>query len=51
MTGFEPATSRPPAVYANQTAPHPECNDETKKKTAVSCNFFKLAQLHSLSSK
>ena len=23
MTGFEPATSRPPAVYANRTAPHP----------------------------
>lgn len=24
MTGFEPATTRPPAVYANRTAPHPE---------------------------
>jgi hypothetical protein len=24
MTGFEPATPRPPAVYANRTAPHPE---------------------------
>ena len=23
MTGFEPATTRPPAVYANRTAPHP----------------------------
>ena len=24
MTGFEPATTRPPAVYANRTAPHPD---------------------------
>lgn len=24
MTGFEPATTRPPDVYANRTAPHPE---------------------------
>lgn len=24
MTGFEPVTTRPPAVYANWTAPHPE---------------------------
>tara|TARA_B100001093_G_scaffold482358_1_gene513935 strand:+ start:323 stop:439 length:117 start_codon:yes stop_codon:yes gene_type:complete len=23
MTGFEPATPRPPAVCANRTAPHP----------------------------
>jgi hypothetical protein len=34
MTGFEPATTRPPAVYANRTAPHPESsgkNSEFKK--------------------
>ena len=24
VTGFEPATTRPPDVYANRTAPHPE---------------------------
>tara|TARA_B100001109_G_scaffold191175_1_gene157787 strand:+ start:1659 stop:1775 length:117 start_codon:yes stop_codon:yes gene_type:complete len=24
MTGFEPATPRPPAVCANRAAPHPE---------------------------
>ena len=24
MTGFEPATPRPPAVCANRTAPHPD---------------------------
>ena len=26
MTGFDPATPRPPAVCANRTAPHPEKN-------------------------
>ena len=24
MTGFEPATTRPPDVYANRAAPHPD---------------------------
>ena len=24
MTGFEPATPRPPAVCANRAAPHPD---------------------------
>ena len=27
MTGFEPATTRPPAVYANRTAPHPDLKE------------------------
>ena len=32
MTGFEPATTRPPAVYANRTAPHPELFLEFQRK-------------------
>ncbi len=31
MTGFEPATTRPPAVYANRTAPHPDVLWASKK--------------------
>ena len=35
MTGFEPATTRPPAVYANRTAPHPEYYFITTKTIVV----------------
>ena len=33
MTGIEPATSRPPAVRANRTAPHPEFDVNAMKDT------------------
>lgn|GEM_PF-6098029 len=33
MTGFEPATTRPPAVYANRTAPHPDFKMVPKENT------------------
>jgi hypothetical protein len=45
MTGFEPATTRPPAVYANRTAPHPEfVKIIFKAKEVKNCHFSKFAQ-------
>jgi hypothetical protein len=43
MTGFEPATTRPPAVYANRTAPHPEfVKIIFKAKEVKNCPFQNL---------
>ena len=36
MTGFEPATPRPPGVCANRAAPHPET--ECKNKEIIGYN-------------
>ena len=54
MTGFEPATPRPPAVCANRTTPHPVLKFYSKVKTlsdglkGVSINFPKLSSSSSL---
>ena len=36
VTGFEPATSRPPAVRSNQTEPYPEINIELQWSDGLS---------------
>ena len=43
MTGFEPATPRPPGVCANRAAPHPETdckNNEYRPFNKCLCLFF-----------
>ena len=38
VTGFEPATSRPPAVRSSQAEPYPEYfSSIPQKKTKVNC--------------
>lgn len=42
VTGLEPATSRPPAVRASQTAPHPE--NAAKRPREASDQYDNLAK-------
>ena len=38
MTGFEPATTRPPDEYSNRAELHPECSRlPTKRTTLLRC--------------
>ena len=34
MTGFEPATTRPPDEYSNRTELHPECSLDVQHKAS-----------------
>ena len=38
MTGFEPATTRPPDVYSNRAELHPEFNAKTSFGVIFACS-------------